>query len=111
VKEYLQFEAALSFLPALPPDDVAAMLAQRVKALELLLVQRRAVMASATTDGLPRIFLLEDEYQACLIEAELEYVRRLTKDIESGELDGVELWRGFHSGEPPARYDQGDDRS
>jgi DNA-binding PadR family transcriptional regulator len=121
VKEYLQFEAALSFLPALPPDDVAAMLAQRVRALELLLVQRRAVMASATTDGLPRVFLLVDEYQACLLEAELEYVRRLTKDIESGELGGIELWRGFHRDEPPTQHDtptktdakkneQGDDR-
>jgi DNA-binding PadR family transcriptional regulator len=104
VKEYLQFEAALSFLPALPPGEVVAMLTQRVKALELLLVQRRAVMASATTDGLPRVFLLEDEYQACLLEAELDYVRRLTKDIESGELGGIELWRGFHSGEPPTHH-------
>jgi hypothetical protein len=64
VKEYLQFEAALSFLPGLPPADVAALLAQRVRALELQLVQRRAVMASAKADGLPRLFALEDEYQA-----------------------------------------------
>jgi DNA-binding PadR family transcriptional regulator len=97
VKEYLQFEVALSFLPGLPPDDVAAMLTQRVKTLEMRLVQRRAVMKSATDDGLPRLFLLEDEYQACLLEAELEFVRRLIKDIESGELVGVEMWRAFHT--------------
>jgi DNA-binding PadR family transcriptional regulator len=97
VKEYLQFEVALSFLPGLPPDDVAAMLTQRVRALELQLVQRRAVMASALAEGLPRLFLLEDEYQACLLDAELEFVRRLTKDIESGELAGIEMWRTFHS--------------
>jgi DNA-binding PadR family transcriptional regulator len=97
VKEYLQFEAALSFLPGLPPDDVAALLTQRVRALELQLIQRRAVMASAMAEGLPRLFALEDEYQACLLEAELEYVRRLVKDIESGELEGIELWRTFHT--------------
>jgi DNA-binding PadR family transcriptional regulator len=108
VKEYLQFEAALSFLPGLPPGDVAALLTQRVRALELHLVQRRAVMASAMADGLPRLFALEDEYQACLLEAELEYVRRLVKDIESGELEGIELWRAFHT---PDKTEKEDDHS
>jgi DNA-binding PadR family transcriptional regulator len=108
VKEYLQFEVALSFLPGLPPDDVAAMLTQRIKTLEMRLVQRRAVMKSATDDGLPRLFLLEDEYQACLLEAELEFVRRLIKDIESGELVGVEMWRAFHT---PNETEEGDDHA
>jgi DNA-binding PadR family transcriptional regulator len=108
VKEYLQFEAALSFLPGLPPGDVAALLTQRMRALELQLVQRRAVMASAMAEGLPRLFALEEEYQACLLEAELEYVRRLVKDIESGELDGIEMWRAFHT---PDKTEQEDDHS
>jgi DNA-binding PadR family transcriptional regulator len=108
VKEYLQFEAALSFLPGLPPDDVAALLSQRIKALELQLVQRRAVMASAMAEGLPRLFALEDEYQACLLEAELDYTRRLVKDIESGELVGIDLWRAFHTS---AKTEKEDDPS
>ncbi len=120
VKEYLQFEVALSFLPGLPPDDVVTMLTQRARALELQLVQRRAVMASAAADGLPRLFLLEDEYQACLLEAELDFVRRLTKDIESGELVGTEMWRAFHRpgglmahdhNDTPHDREQGDDHS
>ena len=37
-----------------------------------------------------------------LREAELDYVRRLAADIESGSLDGVEWWKTVHeqSGEP-----------
>src|SRR5215469_15771096 len=33
-KEYPAFQAALSFLPALPPDDVAALLSERASRLE-----------------------------------------------------------------------------
>lgn len=111
VKEYLQFEAALSFLPTLPPDDVAALLLARAKALEVRIVQRRAVMASAEAAGLRRLFTLEDEYQLCLLEAELEFVRRLAKDIESGELDGIDLWRGFWTAPEDTTHDEtrGDD--
>jgi hypothetical protein len=55
------------------------------------------VLSTASDAGLPRIFEIEDEYKQALLEAELEFVRRLVKDIESGELDGVELWRSFHA--------------
>jgi hypothetical protein len=108
VKEYLQFEAALSLLPGLPPGDVANLLTQRARTLELQLVQRRAVMAETAGGGLPRLFVLEDEYQACLLEAELHYVRRLIDDIETGALEGIETWRGFH--EPGDRPDKGDEQ-
>ena len=97
VKEYLQFEAALSLLAALPVDDALALLRQRSVALELERAQIGAVLSTASDAGLPRIFEIEDEYKQALLGAELEFVRRLVKDIESGELDGVELWRSFHA--------------
>jgi len=45
--------------------------------------------------GLPRLFAIENEYVEALVRAELEFVSRLVKDIESGELDGIDLWRSF----------------
>jgi hypothetical protein len=45
--------------------------------------------------GLPRLFALEDEYVTTLLEAELDFIRRLVEDIESGHLDGLEGWHGF----------------
>ena len=41
---------------------------------------------------------------AVLREAELEFVRRLARDIESGALDGIEWWKAIHDeGGQPVR--------
>jgi DNA-binding PadR family transcriptional regulator len=101
VRDYTAFEAGLSFLPALPPDDVAGLLTERAARLELDLAQARAVLAAAGEQGFPRLFLVEEEYRIALRQAELEYVRGLIADIESGTLDGVDWWRRIHSAEGP----------
>jgi DNA-binding PadR family transcriptional regulator len=103
VKEYPAFQAALSFLPALPPGDVAMLLAERADHLEAEVAQAAATRELAMKAGLPRLFGVEGEYEAVLREAELGYVRRLIADIESGALDGIEWWRAIHErgDEPP----------
>jgi DNA-binding PadR family transcriptional regulator len=98
-KEYLQFEAALSFLPVLPPEDAVMLLVQRARALEVKLAQDRGAQRLVTDMGLPRLFELEAEYVMRLIEAELEWVQQLIKDIETGALDGIDMWRRFAAGE------------
>ena len=100
-KEYLQFEAALTFLAALPPDDAAALLRQRVQGLELLLAQTKATTATTVAMGVPRLFTLEAEYTERLLETELDWVRLLVKEIESGSLEGVKEWAGFHTTPTP----------
>jgi DNA-binding PadR family transcriptional regulator len=103
VKEYPAFQAALSFLPALPPADVATLLAERAQYLEAELAQAAATRELAEKAGLPRLFWVEGEYETVLREAELGYVRRLIADIESGALDGLDWWRRLHerADEPP----------
>jgi DNA-binding PadR family transcriptional regulator len=101
-KEYLQFEAALSCLPVLPPEDAVALLTQRTKALEVKLAQHRGMQRMVQDRGLPRLFLLEEEYMAYLLEAELHWVTLVIKDIESGALDGLEQWRSWTSGDHTA---------
>jgi DNA-binding PadR family transcriptional regulator len=98
VKDYPAFQAALSFLPALPPDDVAALLAERAQHLEAGLAQAAATRELAYKAGLPRLFWVEAEYDMVLREAELGYVRQLIADIESGALDGMQWWRAIHDG-------------
>jgi DNA-binding PadR family transcriptional regulator len=97
VKEYLQFEAALSLIPVLPPDVASEVLQQRCAALEIRIAQIKASHATASASGLPRLFELEGEYVQALAEAELEFVRRLVKDIESGELEGLDLWHSWYT--------------
>ncbi len=102
VKDYPSFEAALSFLPALPPADVVGLLRERALRLEFEIAQYHAGRELVEKQGLPRLFWVETEFRTVLREAELDYVRRLAADIESGSLDGVEWWKTIHeqSGEP-----------
>ncbi len=104
VKEYPAFEAALSFLPALKPDAVVGLLKERALRLETEIAQAQASHEVAQKTGLLRIFSVEGEYRIALLEAELDFARRLAADIESGALGGVDWWRSVHqaAGEPIA---------
>ena len=97
-KEYPAFEAALSFLPALPPDDVIGLLRERALRLETEIAQAQASQEVADKMGLPRLFSVEGQFRIVLLEAELDFARRLAADIESGALDGVDWWRAVHRG-------------
>jgi len=103
VKEYLQFEAALSLLPGLPPDDVLALLRVRATALEIKLHQAEATYALARDHGLPRLFMLESEYGNALLRAEIDFVQGLIADIEHNKLEGLDEWRGFHMNDSAPR--------
>ncbi len=96
VRDYPAFEAALSFLPALPPDQVAMLLQERAQQLEIELAQAAAIRELAEKSGLPRLALVEHEFESVLREAELGYVRALIRDIESGALEGMQWWRQIH---------------
>jgi DNA-binding PadR family transcriptional regulator len=103
VKEYLQFEAALSLLPALPPGEAAALLRERINELEHRLNFSKLTMDNIRKAGLPRLFGVENEYVEALMQAELDYVRSLVKEIEGGTLEGLEMWRHWFEGDTDKR--------
>ena len=96
VKEFPQFEAALSFLPLLGPDDVVRLLRLRLASLERQVAGLEATLADAAAMGLPAIFSLESEYEAAMVRAELAFVTTLATSIADGSFDGVHLWRDLH---------------
>jgi len=100
-KEYTQFAAGLSFLPALPPDEAMVLLEERVRLLEEEVQSTRSRLDAVIEDGLPRLFVVETEHELALREAELRWVRGLVGEIEDGTLGGMSEWRSFHS-EPTA---------
>jgi len=102
-KEYLQFEAALSLIGGLPPDEAVPLLRQRCDALDLRLDQLEAARDGAEKRGIPRLFVIENDYQIALLRTEVEFTRRLAADIESGELDGLDEWRSWYT--PQTRGD------
>jgi DNA-binding PadR family transcriptional regulator len=96
VNEYPEFEAALSFLPALHPDQVVALLDERAQRLEFELAQYGSARELCEKQGIPRLLWVESEFRRALREAELEYVRKLSGEISNGALEGVDWWRDVH---------------
>ena len=96
-KEYPAFMAGLSFLPALDPDDALAALRRRADALTIKLVGMRGAMKAAREAGLPRLFELESEYEEQQLAAELKFVNGLVDEMAAGTLEGLDMWRIFHT--------------
>jgi DNA-binding PadR family transcriptional regulator len=98
VKEYTQFAAGLSFIAALPPDEAAGLLEERVRLLEEEIGGMRLGLEEAAKRlGLARLFLIESEHELVLREAELGWLRELVGEIRAGTLGGIGGWRSFHS--------------
>ncbi len=93
-KEYTQFEAALSLMPTLPPDDVIRLLDNRLRGLRIQRESAQAVLTAAAY--LPRLFVVESEYSFALLEAEIEFVRGVVDDMRSGTFGGLDGWRRVH---------------
>ncbi|MFE7445902.1 PadR family transcriptional regulator [Streptomyces chartreusis] len=103
-KEYPIFETALSLMGALPPDEVVRLLGERVKALEVQAASGRGALEKLY-ETLPRLFLVETEYQLHMVEAQTEWVRGFLEEIRKGTLPGVEPWRRYHeTGEMPQEF-------
>jgi DNA-binding PadR family transcriptional regulator len=106
VKEYTQFEAALSLMPVLAPDNVLRLLQTRRMRLDVEMVGTRAVLADLTNRGLPYLFAVEADYVLALREAEAKFVDMLIEGIRNGSLDGLAVWQRAHeTGELPGEAD------
>jgi DNA-binding PadR family transcriptional regulator len=105
VKEYPQFEAALSLLPVLHPDTVLELLRTRIRLLQMEILQARTMIDTAHKARLPRLLLIEGEYHVAMREAELSWVKQLAAELEAGTLEGQDGWRHvIETGEAP-RWD------
>ncbi len=95
-KEFPQFEAGLSLMAVLPPERVVDLLDQRTAKLHERLSEFDAMLEAATRNGVARVFLIEMDYERVLVDADCAFTENLARGIESGHLDGVELWKSFH---------------
>ena len=93
VKEYPQFEAALSLMPVLHPDTVLDLLRVRIRTLEKQIGEEQVMLDAAGKAGLPRLLLIEAEFHLAMRETELSWVRDLAGDLEAGTLEGQDAWR------------------
>jgi DNA-binding PadR family transcriptional regulator len=89
-REFLEFPAAISFLPVLTPKDALRQLEARIKVLRgeaARLKNRRAAV-----QFLPRLFRLEIEYLQSQADAELRWVSALADDLRNGSLMWNKAW-------------------
>lgn len=91
-REFPEFPAALAFITTLTAEDALRRLQMRASALAGRLERVRAENQAGQDMGLPRVFLIEGEYELAMAETELAFVRRLVDDFRDGRLGWTPQW-------------------
>ena len=95
------FEAALADWFVLGPDEATRLLTARLDALDKD-NETRAADLRTFAERLPRLLLVEAEYQLAMRLAEANWVRGLLGEIVTGAISGLDTWRQFaQTGEIP----------
>jgi DNA-binding PadR family transcriptional regulator len=97
--EYPHFVAALSLIAALAPSEVVTLLRRRLDRLAEQRVEARTVIDDTLGQGVPALFLVEEEYRLAMLEAESAFVERFIEQIVHPETGWGPMWAEFH-GEP-----------
>ena len=105
-REQPRFEAGLSVLGVLSPTEAIALLRTRRDALQSQVDGQRTALAQVAED-VPRIFLVEDEYDLAIRTAELTWLDGLLAELADGTLPGLDLWQSWHdTGEVPGELSE-----
>jgi len=89
-RDFPEFPAALASAMLLTPADALAQLETRLSSLHEEVATMRADLAAVP--DLPRLFLLDDEYQLTLREAELTWLTPLVASLRDGTLTWSHAW-------------------
>jgi DNA-binding PadR family transcriptional regulator len=102
-REHTRFVAGLSVMAVLPPRDVVELLRRRLHRLTESIDALRAEVAQAA--DVPRLFLIEDEYQIAMSQAEADWTRSLIDELTAGAFPHLDAWRSFHeTGQMPPEF-------
>ena len=105
------FVTALSEGGNLPPDQVIRLLTIRLATLDKDNAAHQADL-KLWSERLPRILLLETEYQLAMRLAQATWVRGVLKELVEGTIDGIETWRQIHeTGEIPPEFKELDEQA
>jgi DNA-binding PadR family transcriptional regulator len=115
-KEFAQFDAALSLLPVLPPDEAIELLRGRSRRIAEIHAQLTTLVNDLSSRTLgemaepnqeipapllgqkfPAIFIVETEYRLTLLQAELDFINGLVRRITEDGWGPVGLWQGLQA--------------
>jgi DNA-binding PadR family transcriptional regulator len=95
------FVAALSEALILSPDEVTGLLNTRLATLDKDIASRQADIR-LWAERLPRLLLIETEYQLAMRIAQASWLRGLLGELAAGTIGGMEVWRHIsETGEIP----------
>jgi DNA-binding PadR family transcriptional regulator len=94
-KEHPRFRAGLSLLCVLDPDTAVTLLRQRLGLLDSSIEAAHEDLVQYATH-VPRLFLVEVEYDLAMREAEAAWIRSLLAELTSGAYPGLDVWRAVH---------------
>jgi hypothetical protein len=95
--------AALSFIGALPPSQVLPLLHHRLQRLAERATQTRQLIDTALAQGVPELFLVEEQYRLAMDGAESSYVTSLIDRVSDPGTGWGATWAEFHGEAFPAR--------
>ena len=100
--EYPAFVAALSLIGALPPSEAVALLRLRLGHLARQEAEARGLVDTSLANGVPGLFLIEEEYRLALLGAESAFTSRLIQRITDPATDWTGPWAESYGEHPPA---------
>jgi DNA-binding PadR family transcriptional regulator len=113
-KEFTQFEAALSLLPVVPPDEAIALLRDRALHLSGTVWKMEGQLAELAQHELgamtgkelppqlagikfPPLLVVETEFRLAMVRAELDFVTELVRRITEEGWGPIEMWRNIQA--------------
>jgi DNA-binding PadR family transcriptional regulator len=101
--EYPHFVAALSLIAALPPSEVVPLLRHRLDQLRQASAEIRGLVDTTLAQGVPELFLVEEEYRLSLLAAETSFAEEFIGKITDPQTGWGPAWAAFHgqTGPPP----------
>ena len=107
--ENSSFVTALSEGGILSPDQFIKLITIRLATLDKENAAHQADL-KLWSERLPRILLLETEYQLAMRLAQAKWVRGILRELVEGTIDGMETWRQIHeTGEIPPEFKELDE--
>ena len=103
------FVAALSEVGILHPDEVIGLLTRRLATLDKENARHEADLR-LWAERLPRMLLIESEYQLAMRVAQADWLRGLVGELIAGTIGGMDAWRHIHeTGEIPRELEELDE--
>jgi DNA-binding PadR family transcriptional regulator len=98
------FVAALSEAGILAPAEVIGLLTTRLATLDNANASQQADL-KRWSERLPRVLLIEVEYQLAMRIAQAGWLRGLLGELAAGTISGMDAWRHMHeTGELPPEF-------